>query len=61
VRHQTAQNWLWRREETPLSAKLSGAQTAADLTHQAAILVDDLANPHRLPFLERLTALLDDL
>lgn len=29
---------------------------ATNSTHQVAVLVDDFANPHKLPFLERLTA-----
>ncbi|HEY0122636.1 MAG TPA: LacI family DNA-binding transcriptional regulator, partial [Rhizobium sp.] len=29
---------------------------ATNATHQVAVLVDDFANPHKLPFLEKLTA-----
>ncbi len=40
------------------SPNLLARSLATNLTHQVAILVDDFANPHKLPFLERLTAAL---
>ncbi len=40
------------------SPNLLARSLATNLTHQVAILVDDFTNPHKLPFLERLTALL---
>ena len=40
------------------SPNLLARSLATNLTHQVAILVDDFTNPHKLPFLERLTAAL---
>jgi LacI family transcriptional regulator len=40
------------------SPNLLARSLATNLTHQVAILVDDFTNPHKLPFLERVTALL---
>jgi LacI family transcriptional regulator len=45
-------------EKLHYSPNLLARSLATNLTHQVAILVDDFANPHKLPFLERLTALL---
>ena len=40
------------------SPNLLARSLATNLTYQIAILVDDFTNPHKLPFLERLTAAL---
>jgi LacI family transcriptional regulator len=40
------------------SPNLLARSLATNLTHQVAILVDDFTNPHKLPFLELLTAAL---
>jgi LacI family transcriptional regulator len=40
------------------SPNLLARSLATNLTQQVAILVDDFTNPHKLPFLERLTAAL---
>ena len=40
------------------SPNLLARSLATNLTHQVAIFVDDFSNPHKLPFLERLTAVL---
>ena len=40
------------------SPNLLARSLATNLTHQVAVFVDDFANPHKLPFLEKLTAAL---
>ncbi len=42
------------------SPNLLARSLATNLTHQIAILVDDFTNPHKLPFLERLTTALQN-
>ena len=39
------------------SPNLLARSLATNLTHQIAVFVDDFANPHKLPFLERLTSM----
>lgn len=41
--------------ELNYTPNLLARSLATNLTHQVAVFVDDFANPHKLPFLERLT------
>lgn len=58
IADKSRQKVLVAAKKLHYSPNLLARSLATNLTHQVAILVDDFHNPHKLPFLESLTAAL---
>ncbi len=55
IAEETLANVLRVAKKLNYSPNLLARSLATNLTNQVAVLIDDFGNPHKLPFLERLT------